>query len=237
MPSRDSKKVPRRSAGLVSFHIERVSARAFRDHSAELRELLDSQSGIYALYRDGRLYYVGLAENLFRRINQHRKDKHRHKWDRFSAYVTRRDRDIRELEALTLRIATPRGNRQIGRLTGSENLATELRRAMREAGDLEHARVFSGRIEKRARRKVARELTGPDRLSVLSGRYRRLWGCRNGVDYKAALLASGEIKFAGEIYRSPSGAARAALGRKENGWTFWHFSTGKGEWLPLRTLR
>ena len=41
-----------------------------------LKEIMKGYSGIYALYRKERLYYVGLTTNLLGRINQHLKDRH-----------------------------------------------------------------------------------------------------------------------------------------------------------------
>ena len=53
----------------------------------------------------------------------------------------------------------------------------------------------------------------------------------------AILLQSGKIRFAGELYESPTAASRAADPKARNGWAFWHYSVGKGEWVPLRNLR
>jgi len=85
-----------------------------------------SKHGVYALYKGDRLYYVGLATNLRRRIKQHLNDRHAGKWNRFSLYLVRKANHIKELESLILRIANPKGNAAIGRLKGAEDLKTAL---------------------------------------------------------------------------------------------------------------
>ncbi len=48
-----------------------------------------------------------------------------------------------------------------------------------------------------------------------------------------ATVAKDGIRFGGQTYLSPSGAARAITGRPVNGWVFWKLPSGK----PLGTLR
>ena len=264
---------------LVSGYLEDVSIQAFEDYGRELSELIGNQSGIYALYRGGVLYYVGLASNLNKRLRKHRRDKHRGKWDRFSAYVAKQGRHIRELEALCLRIMRPAGNLQIGKFSRAKNHAADLRQLLDESAREIKARVMEGeeaelrqllkesarshrtqilgassskkksktRAKKSARarskRKPARASASSrssNKREVLANfcrRNRELWGHANGKDYSATLLPSGEIEFRGHVYATPSGAGRAARGRKVNGWAFWHYSVGKGYWMRLENLR
>jgi len=223
---------------VISAYLEDISAKAFDTHPGELKAVLGGQGGIYALYsrRQG-LYYVGLAKNLFGRIKHHRGDKHEGKWTRFSAYVTRLDGHTREMESLTLSIAKPPGNQQGGRLRGSRNLKSEFERRMRRASSLLHAEISGGRAAAGRRRRAARGSRGADALSVLSGHRRRLWGERNGVSYEATLLQSGQIRYAGVLFDSPAAAARAATGRATNGWRFWYYPLGRGEWIQLHNLK
>ena len=224
-------------ARVVSAYLEDISVRAFDHHPDDLNQIIGQVGGIYGLYRNDRLYYVGLATNLFRRINQHRKDKHRGKWNRFSAYVTKRDHHIKEMEALTLRMISPHGNLQRGRLPGSDNLKRELIKLMKRSSQLHEAEILGGGVAQRKRKRAARGSRGSKALSAVTGRRRQLWGHRKGVDYNAVLLKSGQISFQKIRYNSPSAAAKAAIGRDINGWTFWHYSVGKGEWVQLKKLR
>ncbi|HAL56917.1 MAG TPA: hypothetical protein DCP63_10700 [Bacteroidetes bacterium] len=41
-----------------------------------LTEIMKGYAGIYALYRNEKLYYVGLTRDLFGRLNWHLKDRH-----------------------------------------------------------------------------------------------------------------------------------------------------------------
>ena len=56
----------------------------------KLRELLRGYSGIYALYKGKKLYYVGLTGNLHGRISWHLRDRHSGKWDHFKIFRIQR---------------------------------------------------------------------------------------------------------------------------------------------------
>jgi len=61
-----------------------------------------SQSGIYVLYGNYGLYYVGIAALLGRRLRRHLSDKHANEWDRFSWFGFRRVTRRRDSEGLLL---------------------------------------------------------------------------------------------------------------------------------------
>lgn len=112
-----------RQTQIVCQHLENVSRDALEEYQDVLREQLRGRHGIYALYREGSLHYVGLAKNLRVRLKQHLRDRHKDDWDRFSVYLTIDNRAIKELETLLLRIVDPDGNRAGGRFVKSQNLA------------------------------------------------------------------------------------------------------------------
>jgi hypothetical protein len=68
--------------------LEHISWRVLDEYPEVIRRLIRTKSGIYALYRGHRLYYVGLADNLMGRLKGHLRDRHRGLWDRFSVYLT-----------------------------------------------------------------------------------------------------------------------------------------------------
>ena len=72
---------------LVVEHLENVSGKVFDAYPEIIREMIKGKSGVYALYRRGSLYYVGLASNLSGRLKNHRRDRHSGLWDRFSVYL------------------------------------------------------------------------------------------------------------------------------------------------------
>ena len=51
---------------------------------------------------------------------------------------------------------------------------------------------------------------------------------RDDLDAIAEVLADGRIRLDEELYDTPSGAARAAVGMATNGWTFWIADTAEG---------
>ena len=223
---------------VVSAYVEDISVKLFDHHPSDLYEILGKEGGIYALYKkNGSLYYVGLAKNLYARIRTHRRDKHKRKWSRFSAYITTHSEQIRELEAIALRISFPKGNSQKGKLKGAKNLITPLKQFINETNRLHEADMLGGMLAKKRRKRMAKGTQGSAALLVLSGRRRKLKATRGDQTYNAVLLLSGKIKFDGEQYDSPSAAAKAATGIRRNGWRFWSYYAGNREWKQLRTLK
>ena len=107
---------------LVCQHLENVSRDALENYGDIIREYVRGRHGIYALFRRKNLYYVGLASNLRNRLKAHLKDRHAQTCDRFSVYLTIQNEHTHELEALVMRIASPKGNQQTGKLVRSQDL-------------------------------------------------------------------------------------------------------------------
>jgi hypothetical protein len=234
MPRR--KKVP-----LVSQHLERVSSKALEKYRRLLADVTHRRHGIYALHKGASLYYVGLARNLKTRINQHVKDRHKKKWDRFSVYLTIGGDHIRELELLLLRIAQPKGNRQLGRFPGAEDLRRKLLREARRQANEELAEWFPRKLGQTNKGRKKRQKSD-SRLPVLAGiafRSRRLRGVSRGKLKRAQILKSGAIRVSKKRFNSPSMAAYEATGRRGavNGWNFWRFERAPGDWVQLKELR
>lgn len=226
--------------GLVCQHLENLSRAVLAEYQHIIREYVRGRVGMYALYRRGKLYYVGLASNLRNRLKTHLKDKHAGSWDRFSVYLTTDDRHLRELESLVLRIVRPRGNAQVGRFASSENLRARLQRDvwnhLRQA-----TREMFGRKPRVSRSSIrrGRRKQTDDRLPLAGvfSRPVRLRKRYKGCLYQARLRRDGQIRYAGKLYTSPSLAAQAVRKRPTNGWTFWEVERSPGEWVPLCDLR
>jgi hypothetical protein len=225
---------------LVFQHLEDISRVALKDYQSIIRDYVRGKQGIYALYRRGRLYYVGLASNLRGRLAQHLKDKHGQSWDRFSVYLTHDDQHLRELESLVLRIVKPTGNRQIGKFAKSENLKVRLGRDVRDAA-LRRADQVMGRQRRLPKRRPRRGRQSREhRASVLTGYFDQamtLKGWRKGYEYTARLRTDGTIQYDGKVYQTPSKAAVVACERPSNGWWFWHYKNKRGDWTRLQELR
>ena len=158
-----------RKGQLVSQHLENVSRDALEKYQDIIKTYVRGRRGIYALFRKDRLYYVGLASNLRNRLKTHLKDRHAHTWDRFSVYLTIKDEHLHELEALVLRIASPKGNRQTGKLIRSQDLRPEFKRAINKFYQKEIKSIF-GQSDKDNIETVERsERSGSDlKLNVLT---------------------------------------------------------------------
>lgn len=110
-----------------------AASRSHRSQAVDFR----NQRGIYALYAEYELVYVGQtgskADRLFNRLKSHRSDHLSERWDRFSWFGTQwvtkghnlsKDTDaihesvektLNKLEAVSVAIAEPRLNLQRGR--------------------------------------------------------------------------------------------------------------------------
>ena len=222
---------------LVLQHLEDVSAEVLEEYPDVVKRMIRGRSGVYALYKRGNLYYVGLASSLTGRLKSHMRDRHRGSWDRFSVYLTLRHEHMKELESLLLRIVCPSGNKTKGKFSESENLRNTLNRLMKDRDADRRARLMGGHVARRRRRTKTQKGKGTRQLAGVVDRRMSLRAWYKGEEYKAGLLKDGSIGFKKTRYDSPTAAARAAIGRNCNGWAFWHYRNHKGEWVELRDLR
>lgn len=226
-----------RDKGLVLCHLEDVSWLVLKDYPEVVRQMIRGEAGVYALYRRGNLYYVGLASNLMRRLKSHLKDRHKGSWDRFSVYLTIHHEHMKELESLILRIADPKGNKTKGRFASSTNLRLTLHRLMAERDADRRARLMGGHVARRRRRVKTRRTKGTRCLEGVVDRSIRLRARHRGREYKARLLTTGEIGYRRMRFDSPTAAARAVAPKTRNGWIFWQYRNDRGEWVALREIR
>ena len=78
----------------------------------EVKAYLD-KSGVYILYQDFDVFYIGKAKSLFERVQFHASKRYR-LWNHFSAFLVPEDR-LDDVEAIMI-AATPRtANRQGGK--------------------------------------------------------------------------------------------------------------------------
>ena len=82
-------------SSLVCQHLENISRDVLEEYQDTVRQYVRDRQGVYALYRRGKLYYVGLARNLRMRLAHHLRDRHGDSWDRFSVYLTIGDSHLR----------------------------------------------------------------------------------------------------------------------------------------------
>ncbi len=100
--------------------------------TSRLKEIMRGYAGIYALYRNTRLYYVGLTTNLLGRIKWHRKDRHAGKWDHFIIFRIQRVRYLKDMETLIHHLVEVPGGRVKGKVPRDADLNRVLKEVLRE---------------------------------------------------------------------------------------------------------
>jgi hypothetical protein len=235
----------KKSSQLVCQHLENMSRRMLEEYQGVIRDFVRGRNGVYALYRRGKLYYVGLASSLLGRLRHHLRDHHAGTWDRFSVYLTIGPAHMKEIESLLLRISSPPGNKVRGKFARSDNLLLRVKTEYRHLRKEEEAELFG--FGRRPRKPERKEAKTPPRIpkgqrvplaqyvehvgKCLRGRYK-------GKAVKAWVRRNGRIRFNHMIYNSPSRAAAVACGRSaRDGWRFWTYERAPGDWVPLDKLR
>lgn len=97
-----------------------------------LRRLMRGYAGIYALYKNSALYYVGLTKNLFGRLREHLKDRHAQRWDRFVIFRIKRVKYLKDIETLLTHVVQTRGNRVRGHVPKDADINRVLRVILRD---------------------------------------------------------------------------------------------------------
>jgi len=239
------KKAKRKTRSIVVGHLEKISAKVFTAYSKVITDMIKGHQGIYALYKNNRLYYVGKASNLKGRIKQHLNDKHKGQWTHFSLYIIRKSDHIKEIESMILRIAYPKGTSVKGKLRQSVNLLPELNRQVKISQDEERTRLLGKRRlaavkASRVAQKQKLNKSSTKKDKPLKGYFpggKCLYAIYKGKDYKAWVTRAGTIKLDGKLFDSPSTAAETVRGAKTNGWAFWKVKDKNGNLVKLKTLR
>lgn len=226
----------RKKNAFVQGYVERVSWKVLEKHRPIIKGMIRGHAGVYSLYKGEKLYYVGLATNLMGRVNHHLRDRHQGKWDRFSVYLTTERDHIRPLEALMLRVINPPGNKIKGHLSGAQDMVRALKREIVSSQMDETASLLGGRFVRHRRRSKIKAGRGTLVLAGIVEKPVLLIANYKGRKYKAVLRRDGHIRYKGELYASPTSAAKAILNRATNGWKFWLYKS-KGVWVRLAELR
>jgi hypothetical protein len=220
---------------LVCQHLENISGDVLEEYQDIIREYVSRRQGVYALYHDDELYYVGLASDLSPRLKAHLSDKHGGQWNRFSVYLTIGDKHLRELEALILRVVKPmpEGNSKIGKFARSEDLRARLAKDIRQRNreKLDH---IVGRSE------ATIHMILPGRMPPLLPYVKKVFTLRGrskGKTFHASVRDDGTIRLQRKVYASPTAAAVAVTQYPVDGWMFWKYERAPGDWVPLDELR
>jgi hypothetical protein len=230
----------KRRTQIVCQHLEYISREALERYQDLIRRYIRGRHGIYALYRKGKLQYVGLASNLRARLHRHLRDRHKDNWDHFSVYLTIDNRGIKELETLLLRIMVPSGNRMGGKFVRSQNLAVQLRRDLR-GWHREQERVLvpiRRKVKGESKPKAVVQINNSSvPLAMYVSSPKKLRARYKGRLYRARVRRDGTILYDGVVYRTPSAAGGAVRKRATSGWWFWQYERAPGDWVPLAKIR
>ncbi len=222
---------------LVCQQLENISRQALERYQDIIRRHVRRRQGVYALYRRGKLHYVGLASNLRSRLGHHLRDRHQDSWDRFSVYLTIGDTHLKELEALILRIVKPAGNKVKGKFAKCEDIRKKFAREVRQRQRNELRSLLGKGVAEEVRKEEVQELRRPVMASYVNTPI-KLRALFKGKTLAARVRRDGLIRFKGKFYKSPSLAAAAACKRATcNGWTFWQYERAPGDWVQLNELR
>ncbi|MFH1369123.1 MAG: hypothetical protein ABII64_08355 [Elusimicrobiota bacterium] len=246
----------KKTRALVAKHVEHLKGEALEgNYKPLIRHYVYKKSGIYALYRKNKLYYVGLATNLNGRLMRHHiRDRHAGLWDEFSVYLTPGTQYLKEIEALVLRIASPKGNLQKGKFKRSVDLLRQIDGDIKIMQKLERTRIGTSRLRhhtsSHSRRHKRKHRLNNSHEPTLAPYIKKRIHIRfnyKGNLYVAHVRKDGTITFGSEthrarklmgpVYTSPSMAARAVTKRSIDGWLNWKYKNRKGEWVKLDELR
>ena len=222
---------------LVCQQLENISREALGRYQNIIRQYVRRRNGVYALYRRGKLHYVGLANNLRSRLGHHLRDRHQDSWDRFSVYLTIGDTHLKELEALILRIVKPAGNKVKGKFAKCEDIRKKFAREVRQRQRNELRSLLGKGVAEEPRKEEVQELRRPVMANYVNAPM-KLRALFKGKTLIARVRRDGLLRFRKKVYSSPSLAAAAACKRRTcNGWRFWKYERAPGDWVHLNELR
>ena len=151
-----------------------------------IRQEIKNKHGVYALYnKKEQLYYIGRANDILARVNQHCRNHHSKKWSYFSIYFTKKQQDALEVEAIILSmLPTIKGNKQNRSKLGEDKKLKNRMRKLKSDIDKNNPTFF-----KRRSKNKNNKLTQSQKLRL------RFW--KNFVKY----MEEGSKNF--KLVRSP----------------------------------
>ena len=204
--------------GIITKKLQNVNIAAVQDFSPILLDFVGENQGIYALYKGAKLYYIGRAANLQKRLSQHLRDRHQRKWDKFSLFVVNNEKHIGDLESLLIDICEPTGNR-----AHPKGQAKDLKKEFEDRIDAFHADEKALLL---GNKPICKKKKTISLYNVYKdNKYTAIFDCqKHTVIYKKI------------TYSSPSAAARTITKQNVNGLLFWKGKDKKGKIVPLKKL-
>ena len=222
---------------ILTQKLEGISKKIFERHKKKVIHYIGNKPGVYALYDEKELYYVGRASDLAKRVNHHLKDRHSALWTHFSVYFTKKVQYANDIEAVIISIAQPKGNKVKPKLGKETRLKDIIRKAIKESHQEELKELgFEGKRRVDSKKKNKRP-----NLKNYFEKKQSLMKSYKGKIYRATMLKSGKIKYKNKLYNTPTSAAKAIVRRKSlnsaiNGWEFWFIKDSESNWVKLSDL-
>ena len=121
----------RKEPSIIFTHtLDKVSKKIFEkpQHREKIIKYIGKQTGVYALYNQKKLYYIGQASDLARRIKNHLNNQHANFWTDFSVYFIKKASFVNDIESIMISIMKPEGNRNKPMLGKKINLIDILKK-------------------------------------------------------------------------------------------------------------
>ena len=138
---------------ILSKKIEKINRfifeKKYREIKSLIREKIKNNHGVYALYnKKEQLYYIGRANDILARVNQHCRNRHSKKWSYFSIYYTKKPQDALEVEAIILSmLPTIKGNKQNSSKLGEDKKLKNCMKKLKNNIDKNNPTFFKRRSE------------------------------------------------------------------------------------------
>ncbi|MDE1728316.1 MAG: GIY-YIG nuclease family protein [Thaumarchaeota archaeon] len=97
------------SGSILQDYSERYNAEQLENIYKAMNKIGIS-SGIYALYRDDELYYIGKSINLKKRLQDHKKNPHTKNWNKFRIFLIKDIKILDDVETMLITVSRPKGN-------------------------------------------------------------------------------------------------------------------------------
>ena len=223
---------------ILTQKLEGISKKIFERYKKKVIQYIGNKPGVYALYDEKELYYVGRASDLAKRVNHHLKDRHSALWTHFSVYFTKKAQYANDIEAVIISIAQPKGNKVKPKLGKEKKLKDILRKAIKESHQEELRELGLGR---KKRVNLKKKSKNRPNLKNYFERKKPLMKSYKGKPYRAVLLKSGKIKYKNKLYNTPTSAAQAIVHKHSpnsavNGRKFWFIKDSGNNWVKLSDL-
>ncbi len=229
----------KRKSLILTEKLEGISKKIFERYQKIIIKHIGNKPGVYALYDEKELYYVGRAIDLAKRVKYHLKDHHSALWTHFSVYFTKKAEYTNSIEAVVISIAQPKGNKVRPKLGKEIKLKSLIRKDVKERHQ-EELRELGLERKTHNKFKQRRSKNRPS-LKNYFEKNKTLMKVYKGRTYKAVLLKSGKIKYKNNLYNSPTASAKTIVqkhspGSDTNGWHFWFVRDSENNWVKLSDL-